>query len=354
MPLALFSLPAGVLVDRFNRKYVMIVCDAVRLLGAASIVIALAIGRPSFAQIVAIAFLDGGLFATAMIAERGALRYVVETDQLEDAVARNEGRSYAAALVGPSLGGLLFSIARALPFAADACTFLCSSAAISATRSRFQSETVSSRRPWRELRQETLEGFAWMREHPFYRAAALLFALGNPMFVGLYLLVILLARHDRASASAIGVMLTIMSVGGVLGAVVAGPVRRALSARQLIVTGPWIAVGALLLMLPAHNPLLLGVLAGVTEFLAPATNAVVAGSRIAVSPEHLQGRIQAVATSTSMSLVWVGPLAVGYLFGWLGPAGTTLAAAGWALALALIASFAPAIRHHAPGAAQAR
>src|SRR5579875_2831260 len=158
LPLAIFSLPAGVLADRFNRKRLMIGCDVIRMLGAASVVLALALGRPAFAQIVIVAFLDGGLFAAAHIAERGALRHVVETEHLQDAVARNEARLYTAGIVGPSLGGLLFAVARALPFAADAVSFLCSTAAVSATRSQFQTASEEPHRPWRELRSEMLEG----------------------------------------------------------------------------------------------------------------------------------------------------------------------------------------------------
>jgi MFS family permease len=187
-----------------------------------------------------------------------------------------------------------------------------------------------------------------MRERPFYRTTALLFAAGNPLFTGLFLLTILLARGHDASPTEIGVMFAIMAAGGLLGAVLAGPLRRAVSARALIVSGPWGAVGILLLLLVVNQPLLMGVLVAFVEFLAPPTNAVVAGSRIAAAPDALQGRIQAVATSMSMSLVWLGPLAVGFLFERLGSAGTTLVAAGWALALAVSATFAPSIRHHTP------
>jgi MFS family permease len=348
LPLALFSLPAGVLADRLNRKYLMIGCDLVRLLGAASVVVALALGRPSFAQILVVAFIDGGLFATAHIAERGALRQVVETEQLQDAVARNEGRSYAAALIGPSLGGLLFSITRALPFVADAASFLCSSTAVAATRSDFQVRSEQPARPLREMRAELLDGLRWMRGQPFYRTTSVLFAFGNPLFTGLFVLTLLLAHHDHASASEIGVMFTIMGAGGLLGAVLAGPLCRTMSARALIIAGPWLAMCVLLMLLVVHNPLLIGLVVACAEFMAPATNAVVAGSRIAVAPDELQGRIQAVATTASMSLAWFGPLAVGFLFGRLGASATTLMAAGWALALALLATSAPSIRHHAP------
>ena len=143
-------------------------------------------------------------------------------------------------------------------------------------------------------------------------------------------------------------MFTIMSAGGLLGAILAGPLCRAMSARALIIAGPWLAVGVLLMLLVVRNPLLIGLVVACAEFMAPATNAVVAGSRIAVAPDQLQGRIQAVATTTSMALVWLGPLAVGLLFGRLGAAGTTLAAVGWALCLAVAATAAPSIRHHAP------
>ncbi|MDE3133917.1 MAG: MFS transporter, partial [Acidobacteriota bacterium] len=231
LPLALFSLPAGLLADRVDRKHLMIACDALRLLGAASIVLMLLVARPAYLQILLVAFLDGALFITSYIAERGALRQVVAADQLHDAVARNEARTFAAGIVGPSLGGLLFAVARALPFAADAGSFLCSSAAIAATRSRFQAHAASRERSWRALRRELGEGLRWLRGQPFFRTTALLAAAGNPVYTGFYLLAILLARHHHASAATIGVMLTIIAAGGLLGAVLAGPLRRRAGAR---------------------------------------------------------------------------------------------------------------------------
>lgn len=347
LPLALFSLPAGVLADRFNRKHLMIACDVLRMLGATSIVVALVLGQPAYAQIVLVAFLDGTLYITSYICERGALAHVVETDQLQDAVAQNEARLYAAGIVGPSLGGVLFAIAQALPFAADAASFMCSTAAITATRTRFQTAPSGGSRTWRALRTEVREGFSWLWSRPFFRTTALLFAIGNPVFTSLYLLAILLARLHHASAAMIGVMFTIGALGGLLGAFLAAPVRRAVGVRGLIAGGPWLVLGVVLLMLVTHDPVVLGLLLGLAEFSAPPTNAVVAGSRIAAAPDHLRGRIQAVASTMSMSLAWLGPLAIGYLFEQSGPTSTILAVAGWTLALALAATLAPSIRHYA-------
>jgi hypothetical protein len=276
---------------------------------------------------------------------------VVAPDQLQDAVAQNEARLYAAGIVGPSLGGVLFAVARALPFAADAVTFMCSTAAISATRSPFQ--TASSgrdSRTWRALGTELREGFTWLWSRPFFRATALLFAIGNPVFTSLYLLAILIAHLHHASAAMIGLMLTIGALGGLLGAFLARPARRVVGARGLIAGGPWLVLTVVLLMLVAHNPLLLGLLLGVSEFSAPPTNAVVAGSRLAAAPDHLRGRVQAVASTMSMSLAWLGPLTIGYLFEQSGPTDTILAVAAWTLVLALAATLAPSIRHYQPGA----
>jgi MFS family permease len=358
LPLAVFALPAGALADAVDRKRLMIGCDALRMLGAASVALALLLGRPAYLQLLAVAFLDGGLFVTSYICERGALRQVVAADRLQDAVAQNEARSSAAGIIGPSLGGVLFAAARALPFAFDAVSFLCSMTAIASTRSRFQASAESrfetsaeihprSRpRSWRRFGSEFAEGFVWLRSKPFYFITGLLFAFGNPVYSGLYLLAILLARHGHASSATIGAMLAIVGVGGLLGAILAGPIRRRLSPRVLIMGENWLVLGVVLLLLLVHNALLIGAVVGAAEFIAPVVNAVVAGSRIAAAPDHLQGRVQAVATTMSMSLAWLGPLAAGYLFQHSGSSITLLVAAGWISALAVATCCSPAIRRH--------
>jgi MFS family permease len=366
LPLAVFALPAGALADAVDRKRLMIACDAIRMLGAASIALAVLLGRPAYPQLVAVAFLDGGLFVTSYICERGALPQVVAPDQLQDAVAQNEARSSAAGIIGPSLGGVLFAAARALPFGFDAVSFLCSMTAIAATRSRFQAvgaddETQptqsgrgswrgSWRRAWRGIWQrlgpEFAEGFVWLRSKPFYFITGLLFAFGNPVYSGLYLLAILLARHDHASSATIGAMLAIVGVGGLLGAVFAAAIRRRISPRALLMGENWLVLGVILLLLLVHTALLIGAVVGTAEFIAPVINAVVAGSRIAAAPDHLQGRVQAVATTMSMSLAWLGPLAAGYLFQHSGSSVTLLVAAGWMFALAVGTCCSPAIRRH--------
>jgi MFS family permease len=347
LPLAIFAIPAGAVADRIDRKRLMIASDAVRMLGAASIVAALWLGRPSFGQIVAVAFVDGGLFITSHICERGALPHLVDTAQVQDAVAQNEARYFGASIVGPPLGGLLFSVARALPFLTDTLSFAGSMTTTALTRPRLQ--TTSER--VRTVRGALTGGFAWLRRQPFYLAASLLFAAGNPVYTGLYLLAILLAKRDGASSAAIGAMFAIVGAGGVLGALAAAPARRRLSARAVIAGGEWVLLLCVVLLLVARSALLIGLLVAAAEFVTPTGNSLVAGSRVAVTPDHLQGRVAAVSATIAMSLGWLGPLAVGFAFQHAGSTTTIVAVALWCLALATAASFAPALRMGPPAPA---
>jgi predicted MFS family arabinose efflux permease len=345
LPFALFALPAGAIADRVNRRRLMIASDAIRLAGVGSIVVALWLGRPPYLQVALVAFLDGTLFITSHICERGALAHVVAPEQVQDAIAQNEARHFGATIGGPPLGGALFAVARSLPFVVDAVSFACSMTALSLTRRDFQAQERPRAFRWHELRKEVVAGFSWLRHQPFFRAASLLFAASNPVFTGLYLLAILLARRHGASSATIGAMFAIVGAGGILGAILAAPLRRRLSARAVIAAEDWLPVAAVLSLLVAHSPFLIVLLVAAAEFATPVTNSFVAGARIAATPHYLQGPVQAASTLAAASLAWVGPPAVGFAFQHAGATGTVLIVAGWSLALAIVASTAPALRH---------
>jgi predicted MFS family arabinose efflux permease len=323
----------------------MIASDAARAALLASIPVALWLGHPSFLQVAAVAFLDGCLFTVRYVAERGALTHVVAPDQLPDAVTSNEARVFAANIVGPPLGGLLFAAGRALPFVADACSYAASMVTVAATRASFR---VRSRPARRERWGGLAEGVRWLWGAPFFRCTALLFAAGNPLYTGLYLLAILLAKHHGASSSAVGAMFALVGAGGLLGALLASPVRRRVSARAALVWEAWWVCSLMPLLLVAHAAALIGLIVAAAEFPTPLTNSFVSGYRVAATPDHLQGRVQAAGTLTTMSLAWCGPVVVGFVFQNGGVTATVLIVTAWAALLAVATTGVSALRAGPP------
>jgi predicted MFS family arabinose efflux permease len=339
VPIALFALPGGALADRVDRKWVMVACDGVRAAALVVLAIVLATGALPFGLIIAVAFVDGTGFIVSYVTERGALRQLVTPDQLPEAVARNESRTFAAMLAGPPLGGLLFGIARALPFVFDAVSYAASTLSMLLIRSDFQEPRDED--AYGDLR----EGLRWLWARPFFRFCSLLFAASNPVFNGVYLLVVVLARRHGASPALVGAMLGIAAAGGLAGALLAPTLQRRFSPRTVVISETWALAVALPLLLLVHDALLLGAIVAAAELITPVTNSIVVSARVGLAPDRLQGRIQAASTLVSFSVGWVGPLLAGVMIDAFGATATIAAISGWALLLAVIASIAPALRH---------
>jgi len=338
VPLAVLALPAGELADRLNRKHLMVACDGVRALALVAISITLAAGPAPYWLIVAVAFIDGSGFVFSYVAERGALRRLVTPDQLSQAVARNESRTFGAMLAGPPLGGLLFGIGRVVPFVFDAVSYAASTIGMLLIKSDFQDVRGDS------SPGDIREGFRWLWSRPFFRGCSVLFAGSNPIFTGLYLLVVVLAKQHGASAPLVGVMLGIAAGGGLVGALLAPALQRRLSPHVVLLGESWVLAVAIPCMLLVQNAILLGLIVAAAELITPVTNSIVVSYRVALAPDRIQGRVQAASTLVSFSFGWFGPLLVGFLLQGSGATDTILVLTGWALLLAVGASWSPALR----------
>src|SRR5215467_2468533 len=124
LPATLFSLLAGVWVDRWDRKLVMLVCDIGRALSLASIPIAFALGHLTIWQLYITAFLEGSLMIVFALAKTAAMSQVVRPVQLTTAVAQEEFVEGTTALAGPPLSGVLYTLGAMFPFITDAISYL--------------------------------------------------------------------------------------------------------------------------------------------------------------------------------------------------------------------------------------
>ena len=344
-PILALALPAGALVDRLDRKRVMIVADTCRCAAFLSLVAALAAGAATFGQLVTVAAVEGTGFVCFDVAERAALPSVVSQRQLPDALLRNQGREFGALLVGPPLGGALFAIGRVVPFLFDAVSYAFSVLSLLLIRGRFQPELPQVERP---IRAEVRDGIRWVWGQPFVRATSLLLTGSDFVVNGLYLAVIVLAKDRGAGAPLLGLTLAFVGIGGLMGAAAAPWLDRWLSLRGVVVLSQCSIAVLVPLLIVVPGPVAPGLVYGAMFFFHPLWNRTVAAARISLTPERLQGRVWSIATVLSLGPLPVAALTVGIMLEVVGPTSTVLTLTVVMLAVALAAWASSGVKK-APG-----
>jgi MFS family permease len=345
LPFLLVYLPAGALVDRLNRKTVMLVSDGGRALALASIAVALAIDHLTLAQIALVAFVEGCLYVFFQVAETAALPNVVPKQQLAAAVAQNQARDQGADLAGQPLGGLLFGISQLLPFAFDAASYLVSFTTMLFVRAPLQ---ASRERARTRLRTEISEGVAWMWRQRFVRSIALLIGATNFVLNAIVLLVIVRARELGASPALVGGIFAFFGAGALLGALVGPWVQRHVRARTVVIGSLWFWAVQVAVLVAMPNAVTLGALLGVGTVFGVAFNVVVATYRYALVPDHLQGRTTSVVRMIAWGTIPLAQLLSGVLAEHIGTGPSFLTFAGVMLLTAVAASIAPSVRRAPP------
>lgn len=345
LPYVIFSLPAGALIDRWDRKRTMILCDTGRALSLASIPVALATGHLTIIQLYLVSLIEGTLFVFFNIAEAACLPRVVPKEQLPAATAQNMATDGVTTLIGPSLGGALYTAGRFLPFLADAISYAVSVCSLFFIKTKFQKERVAARRSlWIEIR----EGLAWLWHHPLIRFMAILTGGNNLITSGLVLIIIVLAQRQHASAFVIGLIFAIGGIGGVLGAVVAPFFQKRLSFGQAIIGTSWVIALFMPLYAIAPNPFVLGLITAAAFIMVPLYNVVQFSYRSALIPDELQGRVNSVFRLIAFGGQPLGLALTGVLIQNIGAIQTILIASVVLVVLAIAATLNTHVRNARP------
>ncbi|GAB7046022.1 MFS transporter [Catenuloplanes indicus] len=341
LPYLIGHLPAGPLVDRWDRRRVLLASEVTAALTLATVPVALWLEVLTVGHLAVAAFVHGLCFVFFGLAEAAALPLIVPPAQLHTAIARNEVRTRGAALAGGPLGGLLFGIDRALPFVVEALSYAVASVALLFLRRDLQDRTPEPPEPlWRAA----LTGLRWIWRHPLIRAASLLVAASNLIFQAIILVLVVRAQDGGASPAETGVMLGIYSGGGMLGAVAAGWLHRYFAPRTVIIGVNWAWAALLPLFLVTDAPLWLGTIGAATTFAGPLWNVVIVGYFASLVPNHLQGRVTSASKTLSWGVMPVGALVGGMLLSWVGAEGAVVVLSVVMLAVAVAATASPAVR----------
>ncbi|HUH15403.1 MAG TPA: MFS transporter, partial [Gaiellaceae bacterium] len=177
LPFLLFSLPAGVWVDRLPRRPILVVADLVRAAALATIPIAYWLDGLTIWQLYAVGFVVGIGTVFFDVAYQSYLPSLVARDELSEGNSKLEVSRSAAQLGGPGVGGVLISILTApMAVAVDAVSFVVSALLLGRIRSAEREPAREERRP---LLSELWEGLRYVIRHEYVRGMAASVAIFN-------------------------------------------------------------------------------------------------------------------------------------------------------------------------------
>jgi len=315
-PFLLLSLFAGVWVDRLRRRRILILADIGRALLLGTIPATALLGVLRIEQLYVVGLLTGVLTVFFDVAYQAYLPALVDRDQLIEGNSKLEVSRSVAQIAGPGVAGALVQLVTApVAVAVDALSFLASAVSVSFIRT---AEPVPERNStdapsiWAELR----EGLAVVLGNPLLRSIAGCTATSNLFGNAVQAVYVLyVTRQLGIGPALLGLILSVGGPGALLGSLLAGSVATRFGLGATII-GASIAADLANLLIPfASGPTIVVVgMLMVTSFVAGVTNPVYninqVSLRQAITPDRLQGRMNA----SVRFIVW-GTIPIGALMG---------------------------------------
>ncbi|PJJ71826.1 fucose permease [Diaminobutyricimonas aerilata] len=330
--------PGGVLADRFRYRPLMLAADGIRtgvLVAVTAMVLLDAVAVPLLLALVAAEVAFGTVFGPA---EFALVRLLVPVEERALAVGRMQSRSQLAGLIGPLLGGVLYAVHPALPFAVDAASYTASFLLVSFVRSPQAAPTGGTGARWRD---EVRAGWRWLRSDGFLLRAGLWVGALTAVFGAVGLAILVFARDRGAGSAEIGAMYAISAAGGAIGALLTPWLQRRLRPVAVLRLAAAVDTVATLALLPLESPYLIGVAGAAAFFLAPAVAAVLFGDLSARCPDHLVTRAQSTLALLVGAFAPLTPALIGAVSDrW----GSAVAILGCAAAFAVLTVLAWALR----------
>jgi MFS family permease len=340
LPRLLLTLPAGALVDRWDRRRIMLACDTTRALALSSIPLGLAMGWLNVWQLYAVALIEGALAVIFDLANDTAVAQVVTPAQLTNAVAQDELVESGVTLVGPSLAGALYSLGAALPFLADAISYVISVVSLSLIRTPFQRQRTA---PSANLMAEIGSGLRWVWRQPFILSMTLMMGAGALAIPGTTLIIIVLAQRAGASTWAIGLIFAAGGVGGLIGAWITPRLRR-LTVGQSILSSRWFYALSWPFYALTPWPLALGLITFGQWIFEPIEDVPYFSHRLKLIPDELRGRVISVCRLAPGLTRPLGLALTGLLIQRIGVFPTIWLGWGWMLLTTTLLTVVPYVR----------
>ncbi len=371
---AIAALPGGVVADRWDRRSVMVACNVVAGATLLALVAAMTFGLAELVMIYVVAAVLAACDVTYTLAVQGSLPDLVPSDRL----ALANGRLIAVEgageqFVGPACGGILFSLARRLPFFADGASFFVSALLVrknlprdpqrpgfmahdngGGTDDRLTgsapeavpveidagaSQPTSMRSRWASDFAQGVRVFRNERVLPLLAANVSSLAFCQNM---IFALLVLYGKGTlHLTSAAYGFFVAIASLFGMVGAFFGGSLQRRFGPGPLIIGGTGAAVLSYVGLAFTHSAVIAVFVFGLQEIGTVLANVASVTTRQHVIPRELYGRVGSVHRLSVTVSGAVGALLAGLIASvWSVP--VTMLAAGLLL-MTMLALLGPAL-----------
>lgn len=338
----LVSWPAGHLVDKVDRKLLLIVCNTARVLLLTLFAGLIVSGHTNLGVILGVAVVAAIFYSVAQPTGIAAIKALVPREQVTAAISQNQIRFFGATVIGPPIGGALFGLAHGAPYLGAALGFLLSTALLLVIRRPMQAvDTITD-----PGKRGAVDGFRFIRRQPVLLMSLIWIMGSNMMFnhTGVFIALAATGREKGAASVVIGVTVAFAGGGGLLGSFLASWVLRRFTPYTVMAYAAWIgplaAIG--LTMVPGLLPM--GVLVGLVFFRGPIVSALFLAYVAALAPDRLQGRVLGAVFFLSMIVQPIGIFAIGAIFDAGGPGAVFTTVAVVTTLIALV-TLTPTIRH---------
>jgi len=331
LPWLLFSLPAGVITDRLDRKKLIISMDLIR--GVVTIIIGLLVLLQqnqlvglkdiNVVKIETNYFLYSVLLIATFIAgcaevlrdnsAQTVLPAIVEKPLLEKANGRLWSAEFVVnSFIGPLLGSFIIGLAIYLPFFINGGSFFIAAAMMAAIAGNFNAVREFDSETGGNWRRELKEGLSWLWQHNLLRPLAIYLGLMNALSAMAVATYILFAQEIlQTSVLEFAILGTGAALGGIIGGVVAHRITK------LIGPGTSLKLfmfGAAVLMIATglvSNWVLVWIFSLLSTLLAVLWNVITVSLRQQIIPDQLLGRVNSTYRFFGLGLMPIGSLVGG-------------------------------------------
>jgi MFS family permease len=343
LPFILFALPAGVWVDRLRRRYILIAGDAARAVLLALIPILWALDLLQMWHLLVLQFVIGIFTVFFDVAYQSYLPALIEREHLVDGNSKLQLTVSVTQVAGPPVSGaLIAALTAAYAIVADAISYVVSTIFMIAMHHRETPPQHDAANPRPKMWPQVKEGLDFVVKHPWLRSIAACTGTSNFFgTMGQSIMVLFMIRTLRLSNLEIGFVFAVGSAGSIAAGLSTSRINQRIGVGRTIVWS--IALSAVFSfaypLTPTSFPLPLLMLGSAAFGLgALAYNITQVSLRQAITPDRLQGRMNAAMRWIVWGTIPLGMLLGGALASWISLRDVLwIAAAGQLLAIAPVA-----------------